>query len=94
MNYNERKVQKGKAMYIHAPGFLKSKEDINFYDKLTNFHNLNKRNEKAATKTLHIPLNFDPSEKLTNSKLQQIAELYIDKFGFGEQPFLVYKHED
>ena len=48
----------------------------------------------ATTKTLHVSLNFDPSEKLSESKLVEIAGVYMEKIGFGEQPFLVYKHED
>jgi hypothetical protein len=55
---------------------------------------LNSLNERATTKTLHVSLNFSPSEKLQDDKLQKIAELYMNKIGFGEQPFLVYKHED
>ena len=48
----------------------------------------------ATTKAIHISLNFDPSEKLSNDKLIEVANVYMEKVGFGQQPFLVYKHED
>jgi hypothetical protein len=94
LNYNEKKVQKGNAVCIFAANYLKEVKKMNFYQKLAGFERLNSLNERATTKTLHVSLNFDPSEKLSESKLQQIANDYMQKIGFGEQPYLVYKHED
>lgn len=94
LNYNEKKVQKGKAVCLHAANYLKDAKQMNFYQKLASFERLNSLNERATTKTLHVSLNFSPSEKLQDDKLLKIAELYMNKIGFGEQPFLVYKHED
>jgi hypothetical protein len=51
-------------------------------------------NERAKTNTLHISLNFDPSEKLDKNILVQIASSYMEKIGFGKQPYLVYEHHD
>ncbi len=56
--------------------------------------NLNCLNKRATTKTLHVSLNFDPTERLSNDKLIGIASIYMEKIGFEEQPFLVYRHED
>ena len=94
LNYNEKKVQKGNAVCLHAANYLSEAKDMNFYQKLNGFEQLNSLNDRATTKTLHVSLNFDPSEKLADDKLLKIAELYMNKIGFGEQPFIVYKHED
>lgn len=94
LNYNEQKAQKGKAVCLHAANYLKEAKQMNFYQKLAGFERLNSLNERATTKTLHVSLNFSPSEKLQDEKLLKIAELYMSKIGFGEQPFLIYKHED
>jgi hypothetical protein len=67
---------------------------MNFYQKLEGFERLKELNDRAQTKTLHISLNFDPFEKLTADKLVKIASEYMKKIGFGEQPFLIYKHSD
>jgi len=67
---------------------------MNFYQKLNGFEMLNNLNSRATTKTIHISLNFDPSEKLSNDKLIEVANVYMEKVGFGQQPFLVYNHED
>ncbi len=94
LNYNEKKVQKGNAVCLHAANYLNEAKDMNFFQKLNGFEMLNSLNERATTKTLHVSLNFDPTEKLSESKLVEIASFYMDKIGFAEQPFLVYKHED
>ncbi|MDN3653994.1 relaxase/mobilization nuclease domain-containing protein [Ferruginibacter paludis] len=94
LNYNEKKVQKGTAQCLFAGNYLNDANKMNFYQKLDGFETNNRLNKMATTKTLHISLNFDPSEKLSESKLVEIAGVYMEKIGFGEQPFLVYKHED
>jgi len=94
LNYNEKKVQKGTAQCLYAGNYLNEANKMNFYQKLDGFETNNRLNKMATTKTLHVSLNFDPSEKLSESKLVEIAGVYMEKIGFGEQPFLVYKHED
>lgn len=94
LNYNEKKVQKGNAICLQAVNYLQEAGEMNFYQKLAGFQRLNSLNERATTKTLHVSLNFDPSEKLKENKLLKIASDYMRKIGFGEQPYLVYKHED
>lgn len=94
LNYNENKLKNGKADCIHAESFLKDAEQMNFYDKLNRFANLIALNDRATTNTLHISLNFDPSENLSRQELSEIATAYMEKIGFGEQPYLVYEHHD
>lgn len=94
INYNELKVMEGKATILQACGFLKEPCDLSFYDKLNRFADLNERNQRAKTNTLHISLNFDPSEKLNEDELRNISSTYMEKIGFGDQPYLVYEHKD
>jgi Relaxase/Mobilisation nuclease domain len=94
LNYNEKKVQKGTAQCLHAAKYLTEAQDLNFYQKLAELEKHNKLNKIATTKTLHVSLNFSPSEKIADDKLVAIANGYMEKIGFGNQPYLVYKHED
>lgn len=94
LNYNENKVKEGKAECLHASGYLRNAKEMNFYQKLEGFERLNILNSRAATKTLHISLNFDPSEKIPNDRLIAIASDYMEKIGFGLQPWLMYRHND
>ena len=43
---------------------------------------------------VHISLNPHPDDILTDTELQDIALEYLEKMGFGNQPYLVFKHED
>lgn len=94
LNYNEQKVQKGAAECIAAGGYLRGAGEMTFYQKHQGLERRNALNDRATTKTLHVSLNFDPSEKLSNETLGQIAAEYLMRIGFGEQPYLVYRHYD
>jgi hypothetical protein len=51
----------------------------------------NMRTEKPV---LHVSLNPDPKDVLSNEQLSEIAQIYMQKMGYGNQPFIVYLHED
>jgi len=94
LHYNENKLKEGKAKLIHAANYAKDTERLSFTDKFGTLQKLNNLNKNVTVNTLHISLNFDTSEKLSTEKLQAIADNYIQKIGFGEQPYLVYQHFD
>ncbi len=43
---------------------------------------------------LHISLNPHPEDRLTDQDFEILAREYLDKLGFSDQPFVIYKHED
>lgn len=43
---------------------------------------------------IHISLNPHPDDRLSDEQFSDIAREYIEKMGYGNQPFVVYKHED
>lgn len=106
LNYNENKLKqevprksvnepkKMKAELIHSSGFGKDTEKLGFTDKFKRLEKQMKLNEGRKKSVVHISLNFDPSEQLTKEKLQQIADVYMQKIGFEKQPYLVYQHHD
>ena len=49
---------------------------------------------KVEKPVVHISLNPHPDDILTDTELQNIAREYLEKMGFGNQPYLVFKHED
>jgi hypothetical protein len=94
LNYNEHKVKEGSAEILWAQGFLKDAENLSFYEKLATFEKFTSLNERATTNTLHVSLNFDPSENLDKEKLIAIAQSYMRRIGFGKQPWVLYRHHD
>lgn len=94
LHYNENKVAEGEANLILASGFAGDIEKMNFHNKVKRFQHLTDLKPTIKTNALHISLNFEASEKIDNTKMQQIAISYMELIGFGEQPFLVYRHND
>lgn len=43
---------------------------------------------------VHISLNPHPDDRLTDAELTAIAEEYLARLGYGNQPYAVFKHED
>ena len=94
LSYHEKKRQHGKAVCLFESGFLKELQQLTYHDKWMTFQKRISLNERARCNTLHISLNFHPSEKLKDACLIAIAESYMEKIGFGQQPYLVYRHDD
>ena len=49
------------------------------------------RTEKPV---VHISLNPHPDDVLTDMDMENIAREYLERMGYGNQPYMVYKHED
>jgi len=43
---------------------------------------------------IHISLNPHPDDKLADNQLADIGREYMDRLGYGGQPYLIFKHED
>ncbi len=94
LNYNENKVKESQAQCIAANGYGIEHDDLSFYQKLNRLEHLQEKNGRVKTNSVHISLNFDPSEKLSRQQLAKIAGCYMEKIGFGNQPYLIYQHQD
>ncbi len=94
LNYNENKVKEGVAEIISAANYPMDIEQLSFTNMLNRLKNQAALNENVSRNSVHISLNFDPSEKLSKEQLQDIADTYMQQIGFGEQPYLVYQHFD
>lgn len=51
-------------------------------------------NRNTEKHTLHISLNPDPNDKVSDDKFREMAEQYMREMGYGDQPFVVFKHTD
>jgi hypothetical protein len=94
LHYNENKARQKVAELIHSMNFVKDTEQLGFTDKIRTLEKLISLNERTKLKAVHISLNFDPTEKFAKETLSQIADTYMRQIGFGDQPYLVYQHND
>jgi len=95
LSYNWLKVSAGKGAVlsthkiIETPGGNHSMSQ--FYRSFEPYLIANKRTEKPV---LHISLNPDPSDKVNDDNFQKMARDYMKRMGYGEQPYVVFKHTD
>lgn len=94
LNYNENKVKQGVALCIGAENYTADVDKLNDFAKINRFTKRLELNENTKRNSVHISLNFDPSENHSKEKLMAIVNTYMEKIGFGEQPYLVYQHHD
>jgi hypothetical protein len=94
LHYNENKLKQEKAVLIHSVNYGKDTDHLGFTDKIRRLEKLAALNQETKVNSVHISLNFHPSEKIPVEKLREIADAYMQKIGFGDQPYLVYQHHD
>ena len=94
VNYNENKVKERVAECISAANYPKDADKLSLKNKLNRLLNQAALNTNVSRNSVHVSLNFDPSENHSKEKLEAIANTYMDRIGFGNQPYLVYQHHD
>lgn len=93
--YNQLKVTDNKAKIILINKMIESSDGNYSVAQLARSfapHLIANRNtEKTA---LHISINPDPKDKVNEEMFKAIAAEYIEKLGYGEQPYIVFSHSD
>ena len=51
----------------------------------------NKRTEKPV---IHISLNPDPKDRVSDETFREMAQRYMNSLGYANQPYIVFKHTD
>ncbi len=95
LSYNQEKIEAGEAKILCSNKvILPINESLTLAFCMKSFENHLSKNTKIEKPVMHISLNPHPDEELSDEQLSEIAREYLDKMGYGEQPFVVYKHED
>mgnify|MGYP003639942932 FL=1 len=93
--YNHQKMNAGNAKVLFTNNMVESKDgNFSIGSCTRSFEPYLLANKKTENPVIHISLNPDPKDKLSDEQFAQIAEEYMQKLGYGNQPFVVYKHED
>lgn len=94
VNYNENKVKEGVAECISAANYPKDADKLSLKNKLNRLLHQAALNTNVSRNSVHVSLNFYPTENHSKEKLEAIANTYMERIGFGNQPYLVYQHHD
>jgi len=93
--YNQSKVDEQKGKVILTNRIIEPRDgNYTVGVCIRSFDPYLAANQKTESPILHISLNPDPKDVLTDDQLSEIAQEYMKKLGYGNQPFIVYKHED
>jgi hypothetical protein len=93
--YNQKKVDDEKAKVLFSHRIIEPLEQSISIEAYTrSFEPYLSANRNTQKPIMHISINPDPKDVLTDAQLNEIAQEYMQKLGYGDQPFLVYKHED
>jgi hypothetical protein len=95
LEYNQQKVDKS-AGRVLATHLLSEPVDEKFSvaETVADFHFWMPKNFRTEKPVIHISLNPDPKDSLTDEQLVEIAEKYMERMGWGQQPYIVFKHSD
>ena len=95
LGYNFKKVEKGEANILLAAELYQSKEGrYTMEDVLADMQALILEKYRTKKTVFHCSLNPHPDEKLSDETLMQIAKEYMEALGYGNQPYIVFKHND
>lgn len=95
LGYNFKKVEKGEANTLLAAELYQSKEGrYTMENVLADMEALIPKNCRTKKTVFHCSLNPHPDEKLSDEQLTQIAKEYMEALGYGNQPYIVFKHND
>lgn len=93
--YNQNKVDEKEASVLFSQDILFSQErKYNVEDCMKSFETFLLTNKKTKNPVVHISLNPDPRDVVDDETAKQIAQEYMTSLGYGNQPYLLYKHED
>lgn len=93
--YNSEKINKEEGRLLGANKIiLPADGQIDIGRIAENFREFMPMIGRTKKPVLHISLNPHPDDKLTDQDFEILAREYLEKLGFGEQPFIIYKHED
>lgn len=95
ISYNGEKVNQGKGKILGVNKvFYPPGSELNISQCANDFCNQIPSHHNVQKPVIHISLNPHPKDKLTDVELTSIAQEYLEKLGYGNQPYMIFKHED
>ena len=97
LRYNKEKVDKAEGEVLFWQKMLEPFDKYGCMDVdacMDSFWPYLEANRRTTNTVFHASLNPSPEDKLTDEQLRKIACEYMERMGYGEQPYIVFKHKD
>ncbi len=93
--YNQQKVdnENGAVLLLNKiPDTVDGRYSVAYFNKC--FEPYLSANIKTEKTVRHISLNPDPKDKVSDEQFTEMAHEYMERMGYGNQPYIVFKHTD
>jgi len=95
LGYNFKKVRQEETTVLLAGGLYQNQDGRYAMEQvLSDMQQLIPNKCRTKNTVFHCSLNPHPDEKLSDETLMQIAREYMEALGYGNQPYIVFKHND
>lgn len=95
LTYNQEKVDEGLGKVLATNLVIEPTNGVfNVSDCMQDFEQFMPSHIRTSKPVVHISLNPHPDDKLTDNQLADIGREYMERFGYGGQPYMIFKHED
>lgn len=93
--YNAQKVNAGEGKLLATNRVFDGGDGrMDCARLLRDFCNCMPENIRTRNTVIHISLNPHPDDRLTDMEMANIAQIYMERLGYGNQPYVIVKHED
>ena len=95
--YNKEKVDKDEAEILYWQKMLEPFDRYGRMDVdacMESFRPYLETNRRTTNTVFYVSLNPSPEDKLTDEQLREVAREYMERMGYGNQPYIVFKHKD
>ena len=93
--YNAQKVNAGEGKLLATNRVFDGGDGrMDCARLLRDFCNCMPENIRTRNTVIHISLNPHPDDRLTDMEMANIAQAYMERLGYGNQPYVIVKHED
>jgi hypothetical protein len=95
IKYNADKVNEGKGLLLDTNKiFNDGTGKVDIVQALHDFERHMPNQMRTEKPVIHISLNPHPDDRLTDKELTEMAHEYMQRMGYGDQPYIIVKHED
>jgi len=93
--YNQEKVDEGLGKILGANlVFEPTDGKFNVSECMDDFMQFVPAHFRTEKPVFHVSINPHPDDRLTDEQLTDIGREYMEQLGYGNQPYLIFKHED
>lgn len=95
LSYNFQKVDAGIGRVLDAQDIMQATTGtFNLALSYRSFEPYLLANRNTEKPSLHISINPDPKDKVDDDRYVRLAADYMREMGYGNQPYIVFKHTD